>query len=128
MDSRGNPAISFRQVSFSPNARHIITASADGIARVFDWQRPDARPVLELRGHRSALTSAEFSFDSALIVTSSMDGTVRVWESRPPVADLAARPLPHVCQGESKYPAASAPTGGFHGSVRRFQTAMRASS
>lgn len=90
-----------REVGFSHNGDFIVTASADNIARVWDWSRhvtdATAKPVRELYGHRGAVTAAEFSFDSTLIVTASTDGTVRVWRNESTVSQLSARPSSHAC-------------------------------
>jgi WD40 repeat protein len=66
---------SFNAASFSPDGKHIVTASDDGTAKV--W-RTDGEPLL-LVGHTGPVTSAEFSQDGGLIVTASQDGTARVW-------------------------------------------------
>jgi len=94
-----------RQVSFSPDGTQIVTASVDGTAKVWDWrkwtwaegERKD--PILTLRGHHGAITSADFSPDGRLIVTASVDGTVRVWSNTPPVSNLTRRPPAHSCRG-----------------------------
>jgi len=97
-----------REVSFSHDGESVVTASADNIARVWDWKRqirdPTAKPVREFHGHRGALTAAEFSFDSKLIVTASTDGTVRVWLNTPTVSTLADRPESHACIGAATEP------------------------
>jgi hypothetical protein len=55
--------------SFSPNGKQIVSASADGTARVWNADG-SAEPVL-LKGHQGAVRSAAFSPDGKHIVTDS---------------------------------------------------------
>lgn len=64
---------------FSPDGRTMVTASADGSARV--WDAWTGRQLLELR-HNGAVRYAEFSPDERRIVTASEDATARVWDAR----------------------------------------------
>ncbi|MHC4955397.1 MAG: protein kinase domain-containing protein [Planctomycetota bacterium] len=73
-----------RDVDVSPDGRYIVTASADGTARVWD---KDGAPVHVLRSGGSILT-ARFSPDGASILTTSSDHTSRVW---PAAFEEAAR-------------------------------------
>ena len=65
--------------TFSPDGKHVLTASADGTARV--WDASTGRSVEVLRGHTRALAAAEYSLDGRDIVTLSEDDTVRVWDA-----------------------------------------------
>ncbi|MER9134748.1 TIR domain-containing protein [Mesorhizobium sp. M0830] len=65
--------------TFSPDGTDIVTASADGTARV--WEAATGAQVLALKGHEKAVTSAAFSPDGTRIVTASADRTARVWEA-----------------------------------------------
>lgn len=75
-------------VAFSPDGKFIVTASADGTARV--WSASTGKLITELNGHLLSVSSAAFSPDSKLVVTASADNTARVWEagSGKNVADL----------------------------------------
>ena len=65
-------------IDFSPGGSRIVTASADGTARV--WGATTGRMLGSLEGHRGAVYSARFSPDGQRIVTAGADGTVRVWD------------------------------------------------
>jgi WD40 repeat protein len=67
-------------VAFNADGTRLVTADADGTARVWRW--PDPRELVVLRGHTGPVTSAGFSHDGTKIVTSGADGTVRVWNAR----------------------------------------------
>ena len=64
---------------FSPDGQHVLTASADGTARI--WRRDGAAPAVELRGHTGAVYLAAYSPDGTLLVTAGADSTARVWRS-----------------------------------------------
>jgi WD40 repeat protein len=66
-------------VAFSPNGNLVVTASADGTARV--WEAATGKPVAELLGHSKSVNSASFSPDGKFIVTASDDATVRLWDA-----------------------------------------------
>ena len=66
-------------VAFSPNGSLVVTASADGTARV--WEAATGKTVGELRGHAKSVNSASFSPDGKFIVTASDDATVRLWDA-----------------------------------------------
>ena len=68
-----------RAASFSADGRHVVTASDDGTARVWDLSgRRPAATVLE--GHTDCVLAASFSADGRRVVTASLDGTARVWD------------------------------------------------
>jgi hypothetical protein len=61
---------------FNPDGTRIVTASADGTAKVWD---PDGTLLETLRGHTDGLFSAVFNPDGMRIVTASWDDTARLW-------------------------------------------------
>jgi WD40 repeat protein len=65
--------------AFSPDGSHIVTASADKTARV--WDAATANEIVVLRSHEDALRSVAFSPDGLRIVTASADKTARVWDA-----------------------------------------------
>ncbi|AKJ06638.1 WD40 repeat protein [Archangium gephyra] len=62
---------------FSPDGTRIVTASADGTARV--WRVNGLGEPVLLEGHKDELRTAAFSPEGERLVTASADGTVRVW-------------------------------------------------
>ncbi|XYH98708.1 protein kinase domain-containing protein [Sorangium sp. So ce1128] len=66
-------------VHYSSDGGRVVTACADGTARV--WSPAMAGELLVLRGHQDRLSSAAFSPDGERIVTASYDGTARVWNA-----------------------------------------------
>lgn len=64
-------------VKFSPDGQHIVSASADHTARV--WDAADGHLVFTLRGHTDKLEYAEYSPDNQQIITTSDDHTARLW-------------------------------------------------
>jgi len=64
---------------FSPDGKHIVTASIDRTARV--WNADGSGQPLVLRGHQDAVSSAAFSPDGKRVVTASWDKTARVWHA-----------------------------------------------
>jgi WD40 repeat protein/energy-coupling factor transporter ATP-binding protein EcfA2 len=63
--------------AFSPDGRLVLTASADGTARVLEAETGEETFVF--RGHEDRVNSAVFSSDGRLVVTASADGTARTW-------------------------------------------------
>jgi WD40 repeat protein len=68
-----------RSAAFSPNGRRVVTASADGTARIFD--ATSGKQIQLLRGHNDLVNSAAFSPDGRFVVTASNDKTVRIWDA-----------------------------------------------
>jgi DNA-binding beta-propeller fold protein YncE len=67
-------------VAFSPDGKHIVTASWDKTARV--WDAETGKPIGEpLTGHTGSVRSAAFSPDGKRIVTASEDKTARLWDA-----------------------------------------------
>ena len=67
-----------RSAAFSPDGSRVVTASADGTARI--WDAATAKETAVLRGHLSQVWSAAFSPDGSRIVTASLDKTARIWD------------------------------------------------
>ena len=67
--------------SFSADGSRSVTASADGMARVWDLRK---RPpnFIALEGHHKSVNAASFSRDGTCLVTASDDGTARIWDLR----------------------------------------------
>jgi WD40 repeat protein/serine/threonine protein kinase len=76
---------------FSPDGRLILTASADGTARL--WDAASGEPAGEAMRHSGEVHQATFSNDGALVATASDDGTARVWDGRTGTA--VSGPLRH---------------------------------
>ena len=66
--------------AFSPDGRYIVTACADGRARV--WPADGIGQPMVLEGHGDKVRAAAFSPDSERVVTGSSDRTARVWMVR----------------------------------------------
>lgn len=71
-----------RDINASPNGELLVTASADGTARI--WSSRSRVPIAVLRGHTAQVNRAMFSPDGKRVVTASDDGNVRVWQFSPP--------------------------------------------
>ena len=71
---------------FSPDGTRVLTASADGTARIWD-----ERGSIVLRGHEGEVMSAAFYGDGTHVVTTGADKTVRIWDLGAPDANVAAR-------------------------------------
>ncbi|WP_437928037.1 protein kinase [Sorangium sp. So ce291] len=65
--------------AYSPDGKRLVTACADGAARV--WNADGTGTPVILRGHEDRVASAAFSPDGKLIVTASYDRTARVWNA-----------------------------------------------
>jgi WD40 repeat protein len=63
--------------SFAPDGRHVVTASEDNTAGVWDAANGDRLAVLE--GHSGRVLAAAFSPDGRHVVTASADHTARLW-------------------------------------------------
>jgi WD40 repeat protein len=64
---------------FSPDGLRIVSASLDGMVRVWDAASGDVLHNLE--GHTESVWACLFSPDGRWIVTASRDRSVRVWQA-----------------------------------------------
>jgi hypothetical protein len=67
------------RVAFSPDGRHLATASADNSGRV--WDAATGEPLTPALGHRGwgRVTDVAFSPGGDRVVTAGADGTAQVW-------------------------------------------------
>jgi WD40 repeat protein len=68
-----------RCAAFSRHGRHMVTASADETARV--WDAATGQPLTPPMRHDGRLVHAEFSPDGRRVITASMDESARVWDA-----------------------------------------------
>lgn len=73
------PQRELRMARFSPDGTLIVTAGADGTARV--WEMNSRKEVAVLKKHDAVVTSARFSFDGKMLVTTAADGEILVWDT-----------------------------------------------
>ncbi|WP_208340204.1 AAA-like domain-containing protein [Aetokthonos hydrillicola] len=95
---------SVNSASFSQDGQHIVTASDDKTARVWDLS---GRQLAVLQGHQDKVKSASFSQDGQHIVTASDDKTARIW-------DLSGRQLAVLQGHQDKVKSASFSQDGQH--------------
>jgi WD40 repeat protein len=89
---------------FSPDSKRIVSASADGIARI--WNADDRKTIGLKSQTDSELLHAIFSPDGKRVRTVSVDGTVRVWN-----ADGSGAPVVVKGHGETIRKAIFSPKG-----------------
>ena len=65
------------QVAFSPDQKHVLTASLDGTTRL--WPVNGYGDPIMLNRHAKAVTDAVFNSDGKLVATTSEDRTAQVW-------------------------------------------------
>ena len=65
--------------AFSSDGKHIVSASHDHTARIWNTVTGDCQAVL--KGHSKQLNSAIFSPDGRHIVSASDDNTARIWNT-----------------------------------------------
>src|SRR5713101_8283094 len=66
-------------VAWSPDGKHIASASADGTVQV--WVATSRHILLTYQGHKDVVNSVAWSPDGKHIASASADGTVQVWDA-----------------------------------------------
>ena len=66
--------------AYSPDGRHIASASIDQTLRVWDAQTGE--PLLTLMGHTRPVSACAYSPDGRHIASASGDQTLRVWDAK----------------------------------------------
>ena len=89
---------------FSPDGRHVLTASADRTARI--WDAEAGNPIIPALLHKGPVESVAFSPDGMHVVTTSWDKTARIWDAE--TGKPIGRPLNH---GDVVKTAAFSPDG-----------------
>jgi WD40 repeat protein len=69
-----------RAAALSADGKQVVTASADGTARL--WSVPTGKALVLLRGHAGEVHSAAFDAAGKRVVTAGADRTVRVWDAQ----------------------------------------------
>ncbi|CDR38658.1 CYFA0S02e04192g1_1 [Cyberlindnera fabianii] len=67
-------------VQFSPDARHLVSASFDNSIKL--WDGRTGKFVATFRGHVAAVYQTAWSSDCRLLVSCSKDTTLKVWDVR----------------------------------------------
>jgi WD40 repeat protein len=90
-----------RDVTFSPDGKHVASASDDATVRV--WNPDTGRLERTFRGHGESVNTVAYSADGRRLVSAGADATIRVWSldggapvvlqgHRGPVASAAFNP------------------------------------
>lgn len=69
-------AVGLNRIYFSPDGKTLVTASADGVATLWDLQ---GQALARLSGQKPPMFNARFSPDGSVILTTGYDGTVWFW-------------------------------------------------
>ncbi len=72
--------VALADARYDPSGRYAVTASEDGIARV--WDTRDGQPVAAPMEHGAAVRAVAISADARLVATGGADGFVRVWSAK----------------------------------------------
>jgi WD40 repeat protein len=70
------PVVEANHAAFSKDGTRIVTASVDGIARLWD---ADGRMLAAFGGHGGSVAAAALSADGLSLVTAGDDGTARIY-------------------------------------------------
>ncbi|EJD02440.1 WD40 repeat-like protein [Fomitiporia mediterranea MF3/22] len=65
-------------VAYSPDGRHIVSASEDGAVNIWDAQT--GAQIASLEGHQGSVESVAYSPDGRHVISGSDDKTLRVWD------------------------------------------------
>jgi WD40 repeat protein len=66
-----------RSLAYSPDGRHLVSASDDGFVRI--WQTADGMLLRNLDGHPAGIITVAFSPEGTVLASASADGKVRLW-------------------------------------------------
>jgi eukaryotic-like serine/threonine-protein kinase len=82
-------------LAFSPDARAVVSASADATLGV--WELDGAVPGRRYQGHTHQVLAVAWSPDGKYVVSGGADGSVRVWDpwKEPAASAPAIFPSPH---------------------------------
>lgn len=67
-----------RSLCYSPDGHLLVSASADGVIKIWNLQKLMA--IGSLHGHELAVNSLAISPDGSRLVSASSDGTVKLWD------------------------------------------------
>lgn len=68
------------EVAYSPNGAMLASVSGDTSARL--WDAALGRPIAVMAEHLGQVTSASFSWDSAILATGGLDQWVILWDTK----------------------------------------------
>ena len=66
-------------MSFHPNGNYLVSGSQDGSIKIYDLL--EARPIYDVLGHKSAVTSVRFSTKGNFFASGSEDKMVYIWKT-----------------------------------------------
>lgn len=67
-----------KEVEFTPDGRHVVSASADRSIKV--WEVSNGRVVWTLLGHTLPVTSIAISRDGRYLASTEKYGPIRIWD------------------------------------------------
>jgi len=68
----------FRSLAWSPDGTALVTASYDGVIRM--WDATSGQLLLLLPGHTSTVLDVDFSADGKRLVSCGVDRTIKTWD------------------------------------------------